>query len=264
MPDDTNGSLITRASEDRDNGLSGSEAAAARTLSASLLLRCGAVIKTAALILCVAAPADAASGVVYINQARALKGNVTAGDARGFPVTISRSGSYKLSGNLWVSDPKKAAINITGDNVNLDLNGFTIQGPCPTREHCPPGITAASAGVLSVGYHTRIENGNITGFYYGILSAAPGRVQSMTISENSGEGAIVSEGLFRNNVIRRNYVGVHVLDGLVIGNLILENDFGIFSEKHTGYGQNVLENTHDIDAPLNQIGGNLCSGSPCP
>jgi hypothetical protein len=264
MADDTKGSLI--ASEDRDNGLSGSEAAAARTSCASLLLRCGAVMKTAVLIVCIAAPAGAASGTVYINQASALKGNVTPGDARGFPVTISRSGSYKLSGNLRVSNPRKAAINITADNVSLDLNGFTIRGPCPTREQCPFGTGVASAGVNSVGYRTRTENGNITGFYYGIASVRPGnRVENMTISE-SNTGILVSEGLVHNNVVIHNNLGVYAPYGIVIENLLLENDIGLYSgDKYTGYGHNVLSgNTHDIYPPFSQIGGNLCSGSPCP
>jgi hypothetical protein len=228
------------------------------------LRRC-AVIKTVALILRIASPADAASGIVYVNQASALKGDITPGDARGFPITISRSGSYKLSGNLRVSDPKKAAINITAANVSLDLNGFTIQGPCPTRDQCPPGTGVASAGVYSVGYHTRIENGNITGFYYGIASVRPSnRVENMTISENN-TGILVSEGLVHNNTVFHNYLGVEAPDGVVIGNLLVENDIGLYGNKNTGYGHNVLSgNAHDISPPFNQIGGNLCSGSPCP
>ena len=34
--------------------------------------------------------------VVKITQAKAQNGNITPGDAPGFPVTISRSGSYAL------------------------------------------------------------------------------------------------------------------------------------------------------------------------
>jgi hypothetical protein len=52
-------------------------------------------------------PAD---GVVYIDQNHALGGGVTPGDAAGFPVTISQSGSYRLSGNLTVPDLNTTAI----------------------------------------------------------------------------------------------------------------------------------------------------------
>src|SRR5262245_43423647 len=71
----------------------------------------------------------AANGVVLIDQDRALAGNVTLGDAPGFPVTISQSGSYRLSGNLTVTNVDTTVIQVTADAVTLDLNGFSIIGP---------------------------------------------------------------------------------------------------------------------------------------
>jgi hypothetical protein len=76
-----------------------------------------------------AASAHAVDGVTLINQSKALAGGVTPGDEPGFPVTISRPGSYKLSGNLTVPDGETTAIVITHPRVTLDLNGFAIQGP---------------------------------------------------------------------------------------------------------------------------------------
>ena len=52
-----------------------------------------------AALTCIGAASD---GVIEINQARALQGGVTEGDTPGFPVTISQSGSYRLTGNLTV------------------------------------------------------------------------------------------------------------------------------------------------------------------
>src|SRR5512140_1214692 len=71
----------------------------------------------------------AADGVILIDQKAALSGKVTPLDTAGFPVTISEPGSYRLSGNLTVADAASTAIQITADNVTLDLNGFTISGP---------------------------------------------------------------------------------------------------------------------------------------
>jgi hypothetical protein len=71
--------------------------------------------------------AEAVDGVVLIDQSKANAGNVTPGDAPGFPVTLSRAGSYRLSGNLVISS-LGTAIEITAEHVTLDLNGFTIQG----------------------------------------------------------------------------------------------------------------------------------------
>ena len=91
--------------------------------------RVSAVAVSLALSLWLAPRVEAVDGVVLIDQNRALAGNVTPGDFPGFPVTISRPGSYRLSGNLEVTDPDITAIEITADHVTLDLNGFSIQGP---------------------------------------------------------------------------------------------------------------------------------------
>lgn len=42
---------------------------------------------------------------------------MTAGDAPGFPVTLSQPGSYRLMSNLTVTDPNTYAITITVPNV---------------------------------------------------------------------------------------------------------------------------------------------------
>ena len=76
-----------------------------------------------------AASIIAADGVTLIDQRAAMAGKVTSGDTAGFPVTISQSGSYKLTGNLTVPDAMTTAIQITADDVMLDLNGFAIIGP---------------------------------------------------------------------------------------------------------------------------------------
>jgi len=52
----------------------------------------------------------AVDGVILIDQNHALSGNITPGDAPGFPVTISQPGSYRLSGDLLIPDA-----NTTGD-----------------------------------------------------------------------------------------------------------------------------------------------------
>ncbi len=86
-----------------------------------------------------ATPARAVDGVIEINQAKAKVGGVTPGDTPLFPVTISQPGSYRLTSNLDVTDASArpsgtlaentTAIQVTVDNVTIDLNGFMIKGP---------------------------------------------------------------------------------------------------------------------------------------
>src|SRR5882672_6643872 len=97
----------------------------------------------------------AVDGVILIDQNRALAGNITPGDAPGFPVTISQSGSYRLSGNITVPDANTTAIQITAAYVTLDLNGFSIIGPTV----CTPGPTTCAP----VGQGNGIQAGSESG-----------------------------------------------------------------------------------------------------
>jgi hypothetical protein len=84
--------------------------------------------------------ASAAPAQVVITQASALAGGVTPGDAPGFPVTLSATGSYVLGSNLFPLSV--SAIQITGSNVSLDLKGFTIDG----GNRCAPNGVAPAVG----------------------------------------------------------------------------------------------------------------------
>jgi hypothetical protein len=105
---------------------------------------------TLLLTICFAGSALAASVVVDINQKRALSGRVTPGDQRGFPVSISQPGSYRLTSNLIV-DSFGVAIEITADGVTLDLNGYSIVGKgLPADFTYYPCITAGTNTLIVV------------------------------------------------------------------------------------------------------------------
>ena len=143
----------------------------------------------------------AVDGVVLINQSQALAGNITPGDAPGFPVTISQSGSYRLTGNLIVPDANTTAIQIAAENVTLDLNGFSIIGPSvctssPTT--CPaPG---RGIGVLAGSDQTfgprnvRVQNGTVRGMgLQGIVMTGEGSfVERVNADSNAGGGMVVA------------------------------------------------------------------------
>lgn len=68
-------------------------------------------------------------GVREINRACALVG-CDSGDAPGFPVFITESGSYKLTCNLdLTATSNTTGVQIAAPFVTLDLNGFEIVGP---------------------------------------------------------------------------------------------------------------------------------------
>lgn len=177
----------------------------------------------------------AVDGTKLIDQARALAGGLTPGDGPGFPVLISQPGSYRLSGNLTVPDAGTTAIEITADNVTLDLNGFSIQGPTvcsgiPTS--CAPAGTGI--GVLGRANYIAVRNGIVRGMgadgvqlteRIGSAGRSLGhQVSDLQVNGNGGYGISIGTGIVRNSVVRVNGGrGISVDSGLVTGNLVSQN-----------------------------------------
>jgi hypothetical protein len=140
------------------------------------------------------APALAVDGVIEINQARALAGSVTPGDSAGFPVLITQPGSYRLTGNLVLSDPNPGAISITVSNVTIDLGGFAILGS--NLFSIGFGCTAPASGLgwgIGADASSRgvsVRNGTVRGMgATGIYLLGPGaRVERVLAEHNCGEG----------------------------------------------------------------------------
>src|SRR5262245_15223091 len=166
----------------------------------------------ASVLLCASAAMAArggADGVVEFNQADALKGGVTPGDAPGFPVTLSAAGSYRLTGNLTVP-AGGSGVQIDADNVTLDLNGFSIIGAnsCngdsrTTTTSCTD--TATFDGVSSTKGQITIRNGTIRGMRFGIfLQRGPALVEEVHATQNSFGGIAVESGVLRRNTASNN------------------------------------------------------------
>src|SRR5260370_1213800 len=115
-------------------------------------------------------------GVILIDQHRALAGNITPGDAPGFPVTISASGSYRLASNLTVPTGL-TGILIKANHVTLDLNGFIIRGSVTERTGNADGISDDDIPVQGV----TIRNGTIAGFRHGVGLATSGEIDAAGI-----------------------------------------------------------------------------------
>ena len=242
-------------------------------------------------------PLSAVDGVVLINQNAALAGNVTPGDAPGFPVTISVSGSYRLSSNLMVPDAFSDAIFITANDVTIDLNGFSIIGPVVCQGIPPVCSPGTGSGVSSFKDNVSISNGKILGMAFGtflngtairvekiqaignsaggIVSSSPGdtAVIGCTATGNGGDGIIV-DGLADGNIALFNGGnGIRTL-GTAIHNVSSNNKLGIFG-RGTFIGNTVLVNaTQGISAACRSaivsntaegnIGGDIfTSGAGC-
>jgi hypothetical protein len=185
-------------------------------VNVGLVLRLGAIVLTC--VTCFATSALAVDGVVLIDQARALAGNVTPGDAPGFPVTISASGGYRLSGNLIVPASTNG-IEIGSDNVTLDLNGFRIAGTDGTLA----GVRTSVGGLRGIA----VRNGGVTNF-------------SVGISLGAVFGAEITQVRAFDNTTTGISTGPH---SIVTGNTAAGNDRGIsIGAGSVASGNNVFEN----------------------
>jgi len=160
----------------------------------------------------------AVDGVVLIDQNHALAGNITPGDGPGFPVTLSQPGSYRLTSNLTVSDANTTAIQITSNNVTLDLNGFSIIGPvvCTSSPAiCPAagqgnGIQADAAPGQNGPSSVKILNGAVRGVgATGVLMTGLGSsVENVRVESVSGAGFVVAGRVTDSSAIRNGSFGI--------------------------------------------------------
>jgi len=185
-----------------------------------------AIVNTATL-LGFATVGHAVDGVILIDQNRALAGNVTPGDAPGFPVSINQPGSYRLSGNLTVSGSVNA-IEINASEVTLDLNGFAIVGPtvCTgTGLSCSP--IGSGTGIVTPGAPSGVSvyNGSVRGMFQGIhLNGRANLIEKIRAQGNSDAGIVIGAGTVSNNVASGNGgIGIQVGEGTVIHNTSVDN-----------------------------------------
>ena len=87
------------------------------------------------------------------------------------PATIDTQGIYCLTANLATSQASGYAINITANNVTLDLNGWKVGGQAA-------GVGTAVYGIYSTANNVTVKNGIVRGFYAGIWLTGRGAVVS--------------------------------------------------------------------------------------
>lgn len=175
-------------------------------------------------------PGQAAAGVSFIDQSRALAGDITPGDAPGFPVSIKQGGSYRLSSDLVITDLSTTGIEIdTSQPVSIDLNGFSIRGshnggPRPCQAITPGnGIgTASNSNSNSV----EIRNGTIERMGCdGISLIGFGNlVHDVRVRRNGATGIQITGVISNNSITLNGREGISSFDAVVTGNHVNDND----------------------------------------
>lgn len=238
------------------------------------------------LILLTAGSALAGSGVLEINQACATGPGCFSGDSPGWPVTISARGSYRLTGNIGFNStlggPSQNFIEITADDVQLDLAGFSIRcSSLLTGSPCPRG-TVVGIDVANVSDRVRIHNGTIFGMPHdgvsaessdslqiegltvtsvggdGISAGGNARIERCTVSGSGQDGIDAFSGaiVMHNNVEQNAQDGIAVWADSIVSHNVSRNNGGVGIEASSGSlieGNTVVNN--QIGIGLSPSGG---------
>lgn len=139
-----------------------------------------------------------------IDQDCAVNTGCFAGDAAGFPVTISEPGSYRLIGNLETSDPNQTLIFVNASGaVLVDLKGFNLRGPA-SCSGSPASCTGGGSGfgIESDSINVAVRNGSVQGMGSdGVNLASGAAVRHINASRNAGDGIDVAQGSRVSNSI---------------------------------------------------------------
>lgn len=238
------------------------------------------------LVVWLAAPAAAVDGVLEINQA-----SVKA--AGGFPFVISQTGSYRLTGNLDVTDvtarppgmapENTTAIRVQADNVTIDLNGFTIKGPCMLPAMTPPcsptgsgrgidgtfnkvGVTVVNGTVRGMGNDgLNVPNQGLVERVHAFSNGASGitatTVTNCQADSNNASGVNGSRTVTNCAATGNGQNGINS-DVVTSCNATSNQSVGIVANLATGC---VASGNGVFTISANGIKGqNLCDNSPCP
>lgn len=136
------------------------------------------------------------------------------------PFPIKNSGFYYLGSNLTCASGD--AIDITADNVVLDLMGFTITG------------NTASYGIYSLNSNVEIRNGTVTGCNEGIYcSGHNNRVINVKLTNHAtcavelyGDSALIKDSLASNSGTPSYISTMYVYSGTITGCTACNNPIG--------------------------------------
>ena len=210
-----------------------------------------------------AGSSHAVDGVFEISESCASSFGCFDGDSAGFPVTITESGSYRLTSNIIVSSPIVSIIAVNADNVSIDLNGFSLIGPAT----CSGATLTCSQTGVGIGINANgqenitIRNGIISGMGNdGIVVGRGAYLEELVVAENGGEGIDPGAGsVLRRLVVRENggngvqlgFSPVYIMDSTVFNNGVR----GV----NGGFCGNVLMSGNDNGDDCTAIAPNQCS-----
>jgi hypothetical protein len=182
----------------------------------------------------------ASDGQLEINQACAVNTGCFTGDTPGFPVTITQSGSYRLTGNLDLTaeNPATNGIDVSAPATTVDLGGFQIVGPTTCSGACGAVSCAPSSGssgwavvFQSGAIASTVRNGTVRNMgNTGIGSAANNiHIEGIKAYHNAFDGI----GTNQNTVVLNSIVFENGQDGIdVDAGSLIDNSSSACNKNH--------------------------------
>lgn len=156
------------------------------------------------------------------------------------PITLTASGRYYFTDNI-VHTGSAHAIRIAGDDITVDMNGFTLSGL---------GATANSSIGFRIQLSDRavIRNGTIRDFGgSGITgtSSTNNRISSVTIIDVGETGIELTDyaGIIENCIVSgAAQIGIEIEQGRLSGSVITNNEFGVVARDSVVTDNLILNN----------------------
>jgi hypothetical protein len=236
-----------------------------------------------ALVIALALAAPAAAQIV-INQSKA-KAGLGGCDTPGFPVTLCKSGPYKLTGSLTPTAPNQTLIAVATNVVTIDLNSHYVGGNCSLGSTTGIGISTVgyrtqvtvlngvvscmgAAGIQLDGDNHRVER--VTALYngaQGIRVGWNGIVKDNNANHNGTQGIDSDFGVIihGNTASNNGAIGIRTDSSSVTHNIVQENGIWGLWLGAGGYAFNVVRGngSADIIGSGVSMGGNVCTAGPC-
>lgn len=178
-------------------------------------------------------------GVLPINQDCAEGIGCFPGDLAGLPVTITVPGSYRLTSDLE-GVVNVSGIEITVDDVTLDLSGFAVVG-----------TGTSGIGILVNGDNAEVQNGTVRNWgLEGVFANAADNslFERLRVSDNGSFGIVAGAGSTVSHVVARGNGN----DGILLG------QHGVVShstaQNNTGEGIEVGAGGSVIDSAASRNG----------
>ena len=172
------------------------------------------------------------------------------------PLAITKPGTYYLTQNIVVSGATCNGINVTANNVTVDLNGFTISTTASSTYSASvdnSGIYAPNVSNLTV------RNGSINGFFYGVFIAASANSQG-AIDDSISYGHLVEDLRLNHNTV----VGVLLQggDSVVRRCQVISTGGTTIQGQPSSYGMLFFgPNNRALDSDVSDVFGNAAGGA---